>query len=172
MTDRPDRSKPAVAAKIMVTGASVTSVLGMTAAMGSASISDGADDSIPIVAGVLVADPTGNSPQIAVVSTDSVTSVIPPVGALALPESSVPVVGEFVPAPEFRATGPAPTIATPSAPAPESSPVESPVDMSTSQETVAPAPPPETVVVTIPAPIVVEVPKPAPAPDVSTSKSN
>lgn len=161
MTERPPRSRPAVAARIMVTGASVTSVLGMTAAMGSAAKQPSEPSEIPVgtaIGGASVAD-------VASVVVMPVTSVVDPAAdAVPLPAPSVPVVAEVIaPAPD-PAPAPTPATVAPSAPAvvqPEAS-------------TVAPTPVPETAPVATPAPIVVQIPTPAPSPrpDASTSKSN
>ena len=151
MTDKPTRAKPAVAAKVMVTGVSLTSVLAMTAAMGSAS-SNSVDDTVPV------------SPTDLLIASDLALSGVT-TSAISLPPNlfedlapTAPVVGQVV----------APTSAG-SHPLPASSPVVVPDSVAAPGATPESVPAPTPAVA--PTPIVVQIPTPAPAPSASTSKS-
>lgn len=110
MTEKPTRAKPAVAAKVMVTGASLTSVLAMTAAMGSAS-SNSVDDTVPV------------SPTDLLIASDLALSGVT-TSAISLPPNlfedfapTAPIVGQVV-APTSAGSDPLPAPTPTVAPAP------------------------------------------------------
>lgn len=165
MTERVQRGKPAVAAKVMVTGASLTSVLAMTAAMGSAAKNsadgDGGEATIsdPVVESATtdVVSSTTELPRdttIMVLMADGQLVPLPP-DLFAEAPPSAPVVGQVVPGQVSAATG----TTTTSAPVASNPVPTTPV--------VTPAPAPSVA----PTPIIVQVPTPAPAPSASTNKS-
>ncbi len=159
MTDRTQRTKPAVAAKVLVTGASLTSVLAMTAAMGSAAANESPDDLITTVAAVDPVTRPGTidvAPVPAGIDLEAFAAIPPEFFARAVPKA--PVVGS-VASPSAPITTPAPTAPVVDTAAPEA-PSLGPAPVT------APAP------VVAPAPIIVQVPTPAPAPSASTSKSS
>jgi hypothetical protein len=160
MTERIQRSKPAVAAKVMVTGASLTSVLAMTAAMGSAAANESPDEPSTTVAGVdlVTLSASINVASVPVgIQLEALGGMRPEFFAQA--PLSAPVVGKVadVSASVATNTPTTPAIAAPTAPAAPPVPSAAP--------TAPPAP------VAAPTPIIVQVPTPAPAPSASTSKS-
>lgn len=160
MTDRIQRTKPAVAAKVMVTGASLTSVLAMTAAMGSAAANESPDEPMTTVAGVDLVTLPGSIDEASVpagIDLEAFAAIPPEFFAQAAP--SVPVVGSVA------SPSPAITTAAPTAPV-------TPAPTAPAVDTMAPAPVTAPAPVVAPAPIIVQVPTPAPAPSASTSKSS
>ncbi|MEY2996400.1 MAG: hypothetical protein RLZZ39_1225, partial [Actinomycetota bacterium] len=94
MTERVQRSKPAVAAKVMVTGASLTSVLAMTAAMGSAAANESPDEPNATVAGVDLVTLSGSIDVASVpagIDLEAFAAIPPEFFAQAVP--TAPVVG-------------------------------------------------------------------------------
>ena len=144
MTDRITRTKPAAVAKVVVTGASLTSVLAMTAAMGSAASPDPAEptlvtkpDSVTTVAPL---DVTGSS-------------FVPPPNLFEQPTPVAPVVGQVVP-------NPTPSVVAVTTVVSEGLPsATAPISASPNVPAAAPTP------------IIVNVPTPAPAPSASTRTS-
>ena len=185
MTERAPRTKPAVAAKVMVTGASLTSVLAMTAAMGSAAKNsvDAVGDGEGVMDTAVDSAATGALPSTSDVPRDTTIMVLMADGQLVplppdlFPEGppSAPVVGQVAVEQGPAATGT--TVAT--TPVASNPVAATPVAPSPAPTTpVAPSPAPTTPVVTpapapsvAPTPIIVQVPTPAPAPSASTNKS-
>jgi hypothetical protein len=165
MTERAQRTKPAVAAKVIVTGASLTSVLAMTAAMGSAAenSSDDVGDEATFADATVDSATTDSMSSTTELPRDTTIVVLMADGQLVpLPPDlfaevppTAPVVGQVVAGQVSAATG---TTIT-SAPMASSPVPTAPV--------VAPAPAPSV----SPTPIIVQVPTPAPAPSASTNKS-
>lgn len=120
MTDQPTRAKPAMAAKVMVTGASLTSVLAMTAAMGRAS-SNEVDEIEPTSSTSFI-----SASEIAVATTPTIPL---PSDSFADLAPTAPIVGHVVPDPVVE-----------SAPVASSAPLASPTPIVVQIPTPAPAP--------------------------------
>ncbi len=175
MTERVQRGKPAVAAKVMVTGASLTSVLAMTAAMGSAA-KNSADDigdgeavthtAVDMAATDAVSSTTElpRDTTIMVLLADGQLVPLPP-DLFAEAPPSAPVVGQVVAGQGSATTGTTITSAPVASSPVASVPVASNPIPTTPVMTPAPAPS------VAPTPIIVQVPTPAPAPSASTNKS-
>lgn len=154
MTDPRTRTRPAAAAKVMVTGVSISSVLAMTAAMGSATSDTTDTESIGLVPVALEVDPQ--------------SSVVPNASAPSLADEFSTNDAKIAPAGGSLSSAPrVPTIGQVMSPSTSLVSPETTVGAIATTIVATPAP------VVAPAPIVVQIPTPvaAPTPSASTSKS-